>query len=727
MTEKKGEKAWSLIIRSSNEGLQEYNLNPGCNKLGRDFSNNIVLHDNAASSQHAELYYDQIANTVTIRDLDSTNGTFVNGKRINEPQTLGNEDQIRVGYRLITIVQSKIGSPQRQTTPPARTKVTGELILESIDQYGVLLHEVGQRLINMPDLDNALTEIAALIKRMIGAETCQVLLADHFDTLKEFEIPDSFTQNIIENQSATIFSRAHNITPTDKEPITQPVQSKMLVPVIIGQEVVALIFAIKPKQSASPFNNSDLQLVLAVSNQVAMSIQRSQVEGELLYKSSHDSLTNLPNRALFMERLSKSIARAKHEKGFAFAVLFFDIDDFKVVNDSLGHETGDKLLIAMAERLKHNVRNIDIVARDTVIARFGGDEFAILLGDIKENLYALATANRLKEILSKPFNINRKQIYSTVSIGVAVSTIGYNNPDDILRDADMAMYRAKELGKSRVEIYDKSMHDQAIERMRMGTALRQGALQKEFRLHYQPIVSLQTGQIVGYEALMRWYTHDRGILIPASFMDAIDTAGLIYSTDHWVLQTACRQLVEWDKQFSSISPLFISVNLSAKNIKHPNLVNNIYQILQETNLEPDRLWLEITENVSTPDDESAIEVLKKLRSIGIRISLDDFGTGYSALNYLARFPVDALKIDRSFVKMIGASEDSQKIIEMIKALSSHLGLIVIAEGVEDAKQILFLQSILCEYAQGFYYAKPLDAQSATELLAAGRGWGESKD
>jgi len=233
---------------------------------------------------------------------------------------------------------------------------------------------------------------------------------------------------------------------------------------------------------------------------------------------------------------------------------------------------------------------------------------------------------------------------------------------------------------------------------------------------------MHTGQIVGCEALMRWYTPDHGILNPADFMEALDTAGLTYSTDHWVLQTACLQAVDWDLKYPSENPLFISVNLSAKNIKHPNLVQNIEKVLKETKLNPNRLWLEITEKVSTPDDESAIEVLRRLRSIGIRISLDDFGTGYSALNYLARFPVDTLKIDRSFVNMIGVNDGSQRIIEMIKTLASHLGLILIAEGVENADQEAFLRSIGCEYVQGFFYAKPLDAQKATELIASGRQW-----
>jgi diguanylate cyclase (GGDEF)-like protein len=425
---------------------------------------------------------------------------------------------------------------------------------------------------------------------------------------------------------------------------------------------------------------------------------------------------------LFLDRLGDSIANAKQQKGTEFAVLFFDIDDFKIVNDSLGHVVGDKLLVALADRLRHNVRKIDTVARTSVISRFGGDEFAILLDDIKESQFALAAATRLKELMSKPYKIDGKEIFAAVSIGVAMSTHEYEQPEDILRDADIAMYRAKELGKERVEVYDKTMHARILKRMRIGNALRQAALQKEFRLHYQPIISLQGGRIVGHEALIRWYTPDGGILEPDDFLDAMDTAGLLYKTDHWVLQNACLQEVEWHTQFPSDPPLFISVNISAKYFKHPNLVDDIDRVLQKTRLDPNRLWLEITEKVSAADDESAIIILKKLRSMGIRISLDDFGTGYSALNYLARFPVDALKIDKSFIKMIGVQEESLKIIEMIKALADHLGLILIAEGVEDAKQIPFLRSINCEYAQGFYFAKPLDSQSATSLLAKGLHW-----
>lgn len=708
---------WSLIIRSSTEDRREHRLKPGRNVLGRRTDNDIVLQDGAASGYHAEIHYDRTADTISIRDLDSTNGTFVNGKRISSSQVLHHEDHIRIGVCLITLVSSEIQFPERQATIPVPTKVTSELILESVDNYGVLLHEVGQRLVNLPDLDHALIQITELIKRMIGAGECEVLLAHQFDRLQEQGIPASVVQATIRNQSANLFSSYDDETVTGTGSRSQATQPVLLVPVLIDGDVVALIFARKPRHSSYSFYNSDLQLVLAVSNQVAMSIQRHRIEGQLLHNSNHDALTDLPNRSLFLERLGDSITKAKQRKEREFAVLFFDIDDFKIVNDSLGHVIGDKLLVAIADRLRHNVRKIDTVARASIISRFGGDEFAILLDDIKESEFALAAALRLKELMSKPYKIDEKEIFATVSIGVAMSTHDYEQPEDILRDADIAMYRAKELGKERVEVYDKAMHARILKRMHIGNALRQGALEKEFRLHYQPIVSLQDGRIVGHEALIRWYTPDGTILEPDDFMDAMDTAGLLYKTDHWVLQNACLQEVEWQSQFPSDPALFISVNVSAKYFKHPSLIKDIDQVLQNTKLDPNRLWLEITEKVSAADDESTIAILKSLRSMGIRISLDDFGSGYSALNYLARFPVDALKIDKSFIKMIGIQEESLRIIEMIKALASHLGLILIAEGVEQSAQIPFLRSISCEYAQGFYFAKPLEPASATRLLA----------
>ena len=491
---------------------------------------------------------------------------------------------------------------------------------------------------------------------------------------------------------------------------------------LIEGTVAALILSRRVGHPSSTFYDSDLQLVLAVSNQIAMSIQRHRIQGKLLHTSNHDGLTDLPNRNLFLERVREAIARARRHEETGFAILFFDIDNFKNVNDSLGHLVGDRLLIAIADRLRRNVRDIDTVARASIISRFGGDEFAILLDDILDHEAALAAATRLQELMSHPYEIDGKEMFATASMGVALSSKDYTQPEEILRDADIAMYRAKELGKERIEVYDKAMHAHVLRRMRISTALRQGALQKEFRLHYQPIVSLKNGSISGHEALLRWYTASGDLLAPADFMDAIDTAGLLYTTDQWVLQNACRQAVEWLGQFPGDPPLFMSVNISAKYFRHPNLVTNIKEVLHTTGLDPARLWLEITESVSAADDESAISVLRSLHDLGVHISLDDFGTGYSALNYLAHFPVDALKIDRSFISRIGLQDESSRIVEMIKALANQLGLILIAEGVENARQLAFLYSMGCDYVQGYFLARPMDAAAATQSLAEGPRW-----
>jgi diguanylate cyclase (GGDEF)-like protein len=707
---------WFLIIQSSNEDRREHILKPGRNTLGRRVDNDIILQDAAASGWHAEIQYDEPFETITIQDLDSTNGTFVNGKRIQNPCLLHHEDRIRIGLCFLTVISTDIPTPDRSSFTPSRTKVTSELILQSVDNYGGLLHEIGQRLVSIPDLDGALFEITALIKRMIGAEECEIILADKFEQLEEKGVPASVLQSTIRTHSASVLPGNPQLSTGNTE-VLIPAPALLLVPVLIGEDVVALIVSRKLGGSSKSFYDSDLQLVLAVSNQIAMSIQRHRVEGQLLHSSDHDALTDLPNRNVFLRRLGDSVARARQQAGTGFAVLFFDIDNFKVVNDSLGHIVGDRVLMSIADRLRRNVREIDTVSRVSVISRFGGDEFAILLDDIKESQFAMAAANRLKELLAKPHEVDGKEIFAAVSIGVAMSTNDYEQPEDILRDADTAMYRAKELGKERIEFYDTAMHASVLQRMQVANAIRQGALEREFRLHYQPIISLQNGRIAGHEALLRWYRTNGEILEPGAFLDAIDTAGLLYTMDHWVMQTACNQEREWHHEYPGDPPLFISVNISPKYFRHPNLVTNIEQVLRNTGLQPDQLYLEITEKVSAANDESAIAILKNLHAMGIRISLDDFGTGYSALNYLARFPIDALKIDRSFIRMIGAQEENLRIIEMIKALSNHLGLTLIAEGVETLEQVKFLRSIQCEYAQGFFFAKPLDVRMATRHLA----------
>ncbi|GAB4504541.1 MAG: hypothetical protein Fur0043_15350 [Anaerolineales bacterium] len=706
---------WFLIIRSINEELKDYSLKPGRNALGREANNDVVIHDDAASRYHAEIFYDDQNDTIEIRDLHSTNGTFVNGKRIQQ-QTLQHEDQIRIGFCLIALLKSDLLSTVNPFALPPKNKVTKELVAESIEHFGVMLHDVGRQLINLTNLDNALEEITRLLKTMLGTEECQIILAEDFDTLENRGIPSLLAREAIKHHSTYITPADRQNQDQQNDPATKEIM--LFAPVLIEDQVAALIVA-KKEKSARPFYKSDLQLALAVGNQAALAIQRHRVQAEMLYRSYHDSLTGLPNRSLFLDCLRQAIARNKNTESM-FAVLFFDIDNFKIVNDSLGHAAGDKLLSAIAERLEKNFRKIDTIARVSEISRFGGDEFAILLNNILNASHALTIAQQLQELLSNPFDIEGQEIYISISIGVALSTKTYTRPEDILQDADIAMYRAKERGKERIEIYDITMHNQILKRMQMVTALKKGALGKEFALHYQPIISLRDSRIVGHEALLRWYKPDQGILNPEVFMDLLDTDGLLFSIDDWVLKVACQQAVEWQQEFSSDFPLFMCVNISAANLKHPHFLDKVQQVIQETGLIPNRLWLEVTEKISAVNDEAAIDILKKIHALGIRISVDDFGTGYSALNYLVRFPIDALKIDRSFVQMIGVNEDSLRVIETIKALADHLGLTVIAEGVDDPKQIPFLKTLKCKYVQGFLLAHPMDAKSAAKILRQGK-------
>jgi len=703
---------WFLIVRSTNKALCDYTLKPGKNSLGRETDNDIIIYDDASSRYHAEVFYNEVENTVSIIDLSSTNGTFVNSKRI-ESLILQHEDQIRIGFCLITLLSSEHLSTYNPHAIQAKNIVTHELVVESIEHYGVLFHNVGQRLINVSSLETALGEISNLVRTMLGAQECQIILADEFDTLQDKDISPLLAKEAIERHIAYL-------TPTrqpDQDLRDRELSSEAMLfaPVMIEEHVAALIYAKKSKFS-KPFFDSDLQFVLAVGNQVALSIQRNRVQVEMLHKSYHDSLTGLPNRTLFLDRLQHSIARNKRKPEEMFAVLFFDIDNFKMVNDSLGHSSGDKLLVAIANRLEENIREVDTVARTAAISRFGGDEFAILINDIENADRALMVATRLQQLMSQPFLVDGKEIYSSVSIGIALSTKQYDKPEDILRDADIAMYRAKDLGKERVEVYDNAMHNQIVTRMQMVTDLKKGAIKREFHLHYQPIFSLESGRIVGHEALLRWYKPGQGILEPAVFMGLLDTGELLYSTDEWVLRNACLQAVRWQKEFPHNPPLFMCVNVSAVNLKRPNFVENVIRSLNDTGLDPKNLWLEVTENVSADNDMTSLEALKSLHETGIHISLDDFGTGYSALNYLVQFPIDALKIDRSFIKMIGKSDQSLRVIETIKALAEHLGLIVIAEGVDDEQQLPFLKALKCEYVQGFLLAHPMDPDTAAKMM-----------
>ncbi len=437
---------------------------------------------------------------------------------------------------------------------------------------------------------------------------------------------------------------------------------------------------------------------------------RKQAEERLLHDALHDSLTMLPNRALFVDRVSSCFSRLQRHKEFLFAVLFLDLDRFKFVNDGLGHVVGDKLLIEIGRLLQSCVRPEDTVAR------LGGDEFTLLLSDIDDLNSATRVAHRIQNALTVPFKIDGQEVYTTASIGIALSTIAYNKPEELIRDADTAMYRAKASGKARHQVFDTSMHERAVAMLQTENDLRRAVEHSEFLVYYQAIRSIPAQAIVGFEALVRWQHPVRGIVPPAEFIPIAEETGLIVPIGWWVLHESCRQMRAWQQELSLPEPLSISVNLSSTQFSQPDLLSQIVGILRETGLEPSSLKLEITETVVIENPVFAHETIRQLRALGIKVCIDDFGTGYSSLSYLLRYPIDTLKIDRSFISGLGSGIGNAAIVQTIVSLAHNLGMDVVAEGVETEQQLAHLAGIQCEQAQGYLFSKPVTADKAFDLV-----------
>lgn len=452
------------------------------------------------------------------------------------------------------------------------------------------------------------------------------------------------------------------------------------------------------------------ELKFHIAEQERISEELEQSKNHFRHAAFHDELTGLPNRALLAENLKLEIERAQQHQDCQFAVLFLDLDRFKIVNDSLGHSIGNQLLIAIARRLEGCVRETDTVAR------LGGDEFAILVTGISHLNQATEMAERVQEKLQAPFNLSGHEVFTMASIGIALSALGYEHPENVLRDADTAMYRAKAQGKACYEIFDEGMHSRAVHLLQLETDLRRALEKEEFCLYYQPIVSLENGELAGFEALVRWQHPERGIISPVEFIGMAEEHGFILPLGQWVLEQACRQLVQWQWQSPDNRRLFMSVNLSAKQMAQTKLVDQIKQVLEDTNLDPGLLKLEITEGAVMENAEMAVTVLKQLKALGVQLSVDDFGTGYSSLSYLHRFPLDTLKIDQSFVSRIGEADENGAIVRTIVTLAENMGMDVVAEGIETLAQLRELKRLNCSYGQGYLFARPLNTSAATAWI-----------
>jgi len=455
------------------------------------------------------------------------------------------------------------------------------------------------------------------------------------------------------------------------------------------------------------------RLVPAVERELREAQVRSehrQALERLKHQAFYDNLTGLPNRTFFLERVAESIEARKINPQTQFAVFFLDLDRYQVVKYSLGHLIGEQLLMATAQLLKTCLGPKDI------LARMGGDEFAILLPDIVELAEAEKMAETIHRTLSSPFKLNGPVVFSTTSIGIVLGSLGYREPEEFLRAADTAMHYAKVRGIGGTAVFNEDMQAGAVERWQLETDLQQGIKCRQFYLHYQPIICLETGKLMGFEALVRWQHPTRGFVSPGEFIPLAEETGLIIPLGEWVLQEACRQLAVWQEQFPHFSSLSLSVNLSGIQLKQLGIIETIEKICQDAGVNGDRLKLEITESVLMENAVAARAILEKLQARHIRVCLDDFGTGYSSLSYLHRLPINTLKVDRSFVGNLELDEKNFNIVKAIITLAQSLGLDVIAEGVETLQQIEVLRSLGCEYGQGYYFSRPLDEKAAIDFL-----------
>jgi diguanylate cyclase (GGDEF)-like protein/PAS domain S-box-containing protein len=452
--------------------------------------------------------------------------------------------------------------------------------------------------------------------------------------------------------------------------------------------------------------------------------QRKRAEEELEHNLFHDPLTGLPNRRLFLDRLQSSFLRSRRDGGRPYALLLANVDHFKVFNESMGATAGDQVLLEIARRLARQLQQDDTLARreggrgsaEVVLFRLGGDEFTILLDGVSDPTHALRVAKSIQAAAAEPFPVNSREVRVAVSVGIAVSTPAHEQPEDGLKDADVAMRRAKALGGSRCEVFDEAMHTQAVGRLRLEADLRTALTECQFRIYYQPVVELATRRIVSLEALLRWDHPTQGLISPYRFIEAAEDTGILVSIGHWLILQACKQLREWEANRSTDQPMNITVNVSARQFADARLVNDIQDALRETGVDPSRLQLEMTESVAAADPKLTISVLAHLKHMGIGVILDNFGTGTTSLLGLRQFPVDALKIDRSLVREMQSDRAASDIVELITTMAHKMNLKAIAEGIETARQLERLLELGCEFGQGYYFSQPMEAKAVQQFM-----------
>lgn len=603
-------------------------------------------------------------------------------------------------------------SPEPTTSPKGNILVVDDTP-NNLRFLSTMLTEQGYKVRSVVNGTMALTVARAALPDLIlldikmpemdGYEVCQRLKADP----QTREIPIIFLSALDEVIDKV---KAFQIGGVDY--ITKPFQIEEVLARISNQ------LTLKAAQAEVRQLNAELELrVTQRTVQLELEIaERQRVQEKLLHMALHDTLTGLPNRAWLMKRLQQVLNRVKQQPNFGFALLLLDCDNFRMVNDSLGHIVGDNLLIAVARRVESCLHSV------TTVTRLGGDEFVILLEAIANVDDATRIAKQLQQEMSLPFQLDEYQIFVSASIGIAIGSAVYEKPEHLLRDADTAMYRAKALGKGRFQIFDADMHHSALANLQLQTDLRLALERQEFVVYYQPIISLSNGSITAFEALVRWNHPTHGLITPGAFIPAAEETGLIVPIDRWVLQQVCYQIRDWQRKNLLIPSIKININFSVKQLSQPDLIEIIDRTLQETGIDGQSIKLEITESALLEKATTVMEILEQLEARQIQVSIDDFGTGYSSLSYLRDLTVNTLKIDRSFVSHMSEIEKNTEIVQAIVMLAHSLGMNVTAEGVETRHQLDRLRNLGCDFAQGYLFSRPIDSQSAEAMLTAYPQW-----
>lgn len=598
------------------------------------------------------------------------------------------------------------------------------------------LHETSRLIAQSKRLETGMQEVLAQTRSMFRAEVAEIVLVppdgsrtalrtavgpgDRRVAMEPFE-PTSgqLVAQVLADRRPVLVTRRDAAVAVRAHMVRAELRDAVIVPLTGETSVLGTLLVGNRLGHVSSFSTEDLKLLETLARQLGMSLENSrlgkslghltELSEQLEHQAFHDPLTRLANRALFTERLGHAVARRARSRSL-LAVLFVDIDDFKAVNDSRGHDAGDALLVAAAERIRACVREVDTVAR------LGGDEFAIVLEDLATNYDAEPVAERIVDTFRQPFHIAGDVVSATASVGVAVCN-ETQSADNVLGNADVAMYRAKARGKAQFAVFEPSMHVELFRPIELRRDLQRAIAREEFTLHYQPIVSLSNGRLEGVEALIRWQAPGRGLIPPGEFIPLAEETGLIVEIGRWALREACRQSRSWEINFADETPPWISVNVSKRQLEGSGLVEDVAEALRASGLDPRRLVLEITESIASLDDESVVEQLERSRGLGVRIALDDFGSGYSSLGRLQTMPLDLLKIDRQFVQSVGSTQQAAQLTRTIIELARTLGLTTVAEGIELRDQLDLLVSLGCDLGQGFLFAKPLDPHGIEALLS----------